>query len=178
MCNQFNRKEMHMSQNSAQQDTFSIKPIGFIRASDAEGSYVIEVLPPYVDALRQLEKFSHVVILWWADRHDNAADRNRLTTELPYAPGARAGVFACRSEYRPNPIAMTIMPILAIDHASGFVVLPWVDAFDGTPVLDLKPYVPSSDRIRDVKAADWMAEWPQWMEEAGEYFAAHPTLFG
>lgn len=167
-----------MSANQSQEKSFTINPIGFVRASDEEGSYGIEVLPPYADALQQLDKFSHVVILWWADQHDNASDRNIMTTELPYAPGMRAGVFACRSEYRPNPIAMTIMPILAIDHASGFVVLPWVDAFDGTPVLDLKPYVPSSDRIRDVKVADWMAEWPQWMEEAGEYFAAHQTLFG
>jgi len=53
------------------------------------------------------------------------------------------------------------------------VVLPWIDTFDGTPVLDLKPYIPISDRIRDFKVAEWLADWPDWMEDAGEYIAQH-----
>jgi len=67
---------------------------------------------------------------------------------------------------------------LGVDIESGWVALPWIDAYDGTPVLDLKPYMPVSDRIRDVNVADWLKEWPLWMEEAGEYFATHATDFG
>jgi tRNA (adenine37-N6)-methyltransferase len=155
-----------------------LKPVGVVQASDQEGEYRIKIYPEYSEALSQLEQFSHVMIIWWANEHDNEEDRSLLSTDLPYAPGVKAGVFACRSEYRPNPIGITIMPILAIDHAQGIVTLPWIDAFDGTPVIDLKPYMPTSDRIRDVRVAGWLSDWPLWMEEAGEYFSSHATNFG
>lgn len=157
---------------------FSVFPVGYVRVVEQEGKYEIRLLPPYQPALARLDEFSHVVVVWWADRHDRAADRKILTTELPYAPGIQAGVFACRSEYRPNPIGITVMPILAIDHQQGIITLPWIDAFDGTPVLDLKPYLPVSDRIRDVKVAGWMQDWPEWMEDADAFFAEKETKFG
>lgn len=158
--------------------TFSVFPVGHVCASEEEGKYGIKVLPQFIEALQQLDQFSHVMIIWWADKHDNPTDRKMLSAELPYAPGIRAGVYACRSEYRPNPIAITIMSILGVDLESGTITLPWIDAFDGTPVLDLKPYMPVSDRIRDVKVADWLSDWPLWMEDAGAYFASHETNFG
>lgn len=150
--------------------------IGNIHASD-EGAR-LEILPPYRPALKQLEQFSHVLIFWWADKHDNPADRNIMQTELPYAPGTSAGVFACRAEYRPNPIAVTVCPILHIDEINGLVILPWIDAFDGTPLLDLKPYIPVCDRVRDVKVAPWFAEWPECMEDAAAFFAEHTIETG
>lgn len=58
------------------------------------------------------------------------------------------------------------------------VILPWIDAFDGTPVIDLKPFIPSSDRVRDFRVAPWMAAWPEWMEDAGAYFVEHAVDFG
>ena len=156
----------------------SLKQIGVVQASDQEGIYALRIQPQYTQALKELDQFSHVMVIWWADRHDNSADRQILTTELPYAPGVKAGVFACRSEYRPNPIGITIMPILSVDEKEGLVVLPWIDALNGTPILDLKPYMPVSDRIREVKVADWISDWPVWMEDAGAYFASHETNFG
>jgi tRNA (Thr-GGU) A37 N-methylase len=125
-----------------------------------------------------IDQFSHIMIFWWADKVDTPQYRNIMKTELPYAPGIEAGVFACRSEYRPNPIAVTLMAILSVDIEKGIVLLPWIDAFDGTPVLDLKPYIPISDRIRDFKVAPWLSDWPDWMEDAPEYFAQHATDFG
>ncbi|MHC1784851.1 MAG: tRNA (N6-threonylcarbamoyladenosine(37)-N6)-methyltransferase TrmO [Anaerolineaceae bacterium] len=154
----------------------TVHAIGHVKAE--EGNFEIHVLPHFAPALEKLEDFSHVMILWWADRQDPVLGRNTLTVELPYAPGVQAGVFACRSEYRPNPIGVTVMPILGIDQEKGVLTLPWIDAFDGTPVLDLKPYLPVSDRVRDVKVADWMQDWPVWMEDAGEFFAKHETNFG
>lgn len=46
------------------------------------------------------------------------------------------------------------------------------------PIIDLKPYIPISDRIRDYKVAEWLADWPEWMEDAAEYFAEQATDFG
>lgn len=156
----------------------TINPIGRVIASDQYGKYEVHVFPEYAEALKLLDQFSHVMVIWWAHHHDNAQDRGILSTELPYARGTLAGVFACRSEYRPNPIGITILPILSVDEKAGVLTLPWIDASDDTPVLDLKPYIPSSDRIRDVSVASWCKEWPMWMEEAGEYFSAHATDFG
>ncbi|MBN1428002.1 MAG: SAM-dependent methyltransferase [Anaerolineae bacterium] len=158
------------------QETFQISPVGYVRA--AEGSFHIEILEPYRPALKELARFSHVMVLWWAHQADNPEQRAITTTELPYAPGIEAGVFACRSPYRPNPIALTTMFILDVDVENGIVTLPWLDTEDGTPVLDLKPYIPISERIRDVRVADWFAGWPEWMEDAGEFFAKNEVNMG
>jgi tRNA-Thr(GGU) m(6)t(6)A37 methyltransferase TsaA len=158
--------------------TYLLHPIGWVSASDETGSYLLQIDEPYRPALKQLDQFSHVMIFWWADQMDTEQFRNIMTCELPYAPGVEAGVFACRAEYRPNPIAVTTMPILSVDVENGIVVLPWIDAIDGTPLLDIKPYIPISDRIRDFKVAPWLADWPEWMEDAAAYFAEHEVDFG
>ena len=158
------------------QPTYNLHPIGYVRASG--GSFCLEILEPYRPALKEMRRFSHIMIFWWADQNDNPAQRAILTTELPYAPGVTAGVFACRSPYRPNPIALTTMFVLEVDEEKGLVILPWIDAEDGTPILDLKPYIPHSDRIRDVHVAEWMTDWPEWMEDAGEFFARNEINFG
>jgi tRNA (Thr-GGU) A37 N-methylase len=158
--------------------SYSLFPIGQVRVEEDTGFYAVEVFEPFRAGLALLDQFSHVTVIWWADRHDCAADRAILTTDLPYAPGVECGVFACRSEYRPNPIALTTMPILGVDCARGLVLLPWLDAAAGSPVLDLKPYLPVSDRIRDVQVAGWMQDWPVWMEDAGAFFATHATNLG
>jgi len=163
------------SGNSA---VYQLDPIGTVSASDEEERYTLQIDEAYRPALKALDQFSHALIFWWADQMDSREMRNELTTELPYAPGVEVGVFACRSEYRPNPIAVTTMPILDIDLEKGVVTLPWIDAYDGTPVIDLKPYIPISDRIRDYQVADWASDWPEWMEDAAAYFAEHPTDFG
>jgi len=158
--------------------TYRLHSIGYVRASDEEQSYILQIDEAYRPALKEMEQFSHVMVFWWADKMDTKQYRNIMTTELPYAPGVEAGVFACRSEYRPNPIAVTTMMVIDVDVKNGIVVLPWIDAFDGTPIIDLKPYIPISDRIRDYSVAEWLADWPEWMEDAAEYFAEHATDFG
>lgn len=77
---------------------------------------------------------------WWAAEHDNEASRSILQTDPPYAEDKRTGVFACRSEYRPNPIAMTVCPI-----------------------LDLKTYFPVCDRVKNATIPAWLRGWPEWM---------------
>ena len=148
---------------------FQIESIGYTRGP--EGGFRLEIFKPYRPGLGQLANFSHVMVFWWADQHDNVKSRQRVTTPLPYAEGVEAGVFACRSEYRPNPVAVTTCPILNIDEADGVVNIAYNDAFDNTPIIDLKPYLPVSDRVRDVKVAEWFSSWPDWYEDAGEFFA-------
>ncbi len=150
--------------------SFSLFPIG--KVISASYPFQIMVDKQFIEALDKLELFSHAHIFWWADKHDNEKDRNILTTDLsPYASGTEAGVFACRAPYRPNPIGLTTSPVLGIDKESGIIELAYIDAEEDTPVLDIKPYIPVSDRMKEVKTAHWFDNWSVWMEDAASFFA-------
>jgi tRNA-Thr(GGU) m(6)t(6)A37 methyltransferase TsaA len=144
---------------------FSIFPIGTVRRS--EKCTFIELFEPYRPALKQLDHFSHVMVLWWADQHDNEQSRARLQTKPPYAQGVVTGVFATRAEYRPNPIAVTTCKLLSVDEETGTIQVANIDAFDGTPVLDLKAYFPVCDRVERTTIPEWLSGWPVWMPEDG-----------
>lgn len=143
---------------------FKLMPIG--RVETREDGAAILIDPPYRKGLTHLEDFSHFMAIWWADQMDTPEHRQVLDTPLPYAGNINAGVFACRAEFRPNPIAVTICQCLDLDREKGRILVPYMDAFDRTPVLDIKPYFPVSDRVREVRTPDWVKDWPQWYEEA------------
>jgi len=144
---------------------FHIHPVGHIRRR--ADRVRVDILAPYRPALKQLGHFSHVLVLWWADRHDNQKSRNYLQTEPPYARGRMTGVFATRAEYRPNPIALTTCKLVGVDEENGVVRLAKIDAFDGTPVIDLKAYFPVCDRVADARLPEWLSGWPEWMPADG-----------
>ncbi|UCE14123.1 MAG: tRNA (N6-threonylcarbamoyladenosine(37)-N6)-methyltransferase TrmO [Candidatus Heimdallarchaeota archaeon] len=147
-------------------ETFTIFPIGYIKRTDDEVQ--IEILKKFIPALKQLEHFSHVQILWWANKVDNEEQRNKLDCVPPYGKNPPiTGVFATRAEYRPNPIALTTAKILNVDHESGLVKIQNIDAIDNTPVLDLKAYFPVCDRVREAFIPDWIVGWPDWLPEEG-----------
>lgn len=145
-------------------EQMTLLPIGRV-VRDERVALQIDV--PYRPALAHLADFSHVVALWWVTGHDNPQSREITRCELPYAPGVEAGVFACRSEYRPNPIGVTVCPIVDVDEAAGRVTVADIDAFDGTPLLDLKPYIGVTDRVQEIRQPPWFAEWPEWLPDEG-----------
>jgi tRNA-Thr(GGU) m(6)t(6)A37 methyltransferase TsaA len=142
---------------------YQIHPIGYVRSAE-DGSY-LEVLEPFRPALKQLDRFSHVIVLWWADQHDDEKSRNIMQCMPPYAEDELTGVFACRAEYRPNPVAITVCQLLAVDEEGGIVRVPYIDAYDGTPIVDLKAYFPVCDRVREAKVPEWISDWPEWVED-------------
>jgi tRNA (adenine37-N6)-methyltransferase len=148
-----------------------ISPIGVVRADDSKGRYALEIAEPYREGLLALSEFGRIHVLWWAHGMDDAKMRATLSCELPYAKGSRAGVFACRAEYRPNPVDLTSCGIIEVKEKEGIVVLDYIDAVDGTPIIDVKPYIPVCDRARDFKVAPWFRDWPEWIEDAGAFFA-------
>jgi len=149
----------------------TVRAIGRVRADDAKGYYALEVDEPYREGLLALGEFGRLNALWWAHGMDTLEFRGTLSCELPYAPGVRAGVFSCRSEYRPNPIALTSCGIGSVDVDTGLITLDYIDAVDGTPLLDIKPYIPVCDRARDVRVAPWFREWPDCIEDSAAFFA-------
>jgi tRNA-Thr(GGU) m(6)t(6)A37 methyltransferase TsaA len=155
-----------MSQsNHPPQTTYQVSPIGYVHRDDGGAS--IHILEPYRPALRQLERFSHVIVLWWAHQRDNQEFRGMLQCRPPYADDVLTGVFATRAEYRPNPVALTTSKILEVDQASGILRLGDIDAFDGTPVLDLKAYFPVCDRVQNASIPEWLDFGMDWMPDAG-----------
>lgn len=147
------------------EESHEIFPVGYVRREGA--STYVEVLQPYVPALKELERFSHVQVLWWFSQFDG--EMYRGVTQSDHAPydAPTLGVFACRSPVRPNPIGLTTARIVSVDHDRGVVEIANIDAFDGTPVLDLKAYLPSCDRVHEVRVAEWAVDWPQWLPEEG-----------
>ena len=143
-------------------------PIGKI--TNREGCVRIELKPEYAGGLEGLDGYGHVQVLWWADRCDNEADRSRLAVEKPYRKGPEVmGIFATRSPARVNPVAVSNAGVAYIDAAKGIVGLHYIDAADGTPVVDLKPYVPSLDRVEHPETPDWCRHWPGSCEESGSF---------
>jgi tRNA-Thr(GGU) m(6)t(6)A37 methyltransferase TsaA len=145
--------------------TMSLARIGTVRR--AEGKAWIEIDPPYRAGLEGLEEFSHCHVLWWAHEDFGFDARSILGGELPYAPGHRAGVFACRGPFRPNPIALTVCPITGVDREAGRVQVADIDAFDGSPVVDIKSYYRSCDRVRDPREPSWLPDWGSWLPDNG-----------
>lgn len=143
-------------------------PIGKIENENSEVRIVLD--PKYRKGLKGLTEYSHVQVLWWADGCDNEKDRGTLIEERPYKNGPeKIGVFALHSPERPNPIAVSNVNIAYVDAENGILGLYYIDAFDGTQVLDLKPYVPSVDRVEKPGVPDWCSHWPKSYEESGSF---------
>jgi len=100
----------------------------------------IEVGEPFRPGLAGLSGYSHAAILTWFDR----SHRN-LIVQKPRHSAEAKGVFALRSPARPNPIGLHVVGLLDVDVEAGVVTLDAIDALDGTPVLDIKPYFASTD---------------------------------
>ena len=127
-------------------DTSQI-PKGCGARHDAEG--ILEVLPEFEEGLLDIEGFSHLYVVWVFDR---AGGCELLAT--PPTDNRPHGVFATRSPRRPNPIGLTVVRLLGREGRR--LRVAGVDMLDGTPILDIKPYL-SSVAAGDLKRG-WLAE--------------------
>ncbi|WP_373483505.1 tRNA (N6-threonylcarbamoyladenosine(37)-N6)-methyltransferase TrmO [Acetobacterium sp.] len=145
-----------------------VKPIGTIHVQGE--NIFIELEEAYREGLEGLDGFSHINVFWWFSEFDNEEARKVLSGHQPYklAPEVM-GVFATRSPLRPNPIALTPVSVLEIDYQKGVIRIPYIDANDGTPVLDIKPYTPSLDRVENPKVPSWCDHWPKSVEGSGDF---------
>ncbi|MDX2343651.1 MAG: TrmO family methyltransferase [Acidimicrobiia bacterium] len=117
---------------------YQVVPIGHVRVD--QGGFAIVVSEQYRPALTELDGFSHLNILWWCDHLDGPAFREMTIAHKPYKAGPdQVGIFATRSPARPNPIALTAVPVLSLDNQAGVIQIAYIDAQPSTPVLDIKP---------------------------------------
>jgi tRNA-Thr(GGU) m(6)t(6)A37 methyltransferase TsaA len=132
---------------------FIATAVGYVKKPD--DAIFIEILPKFWPATLQLDKFSHMIILWWITGRDNPQDRSNLQGYPPKDNRELSGVFATRSPARPTPIGLSIVAITEIDEKNHRIKIDQIDARDGTPVVDIKPYMPFSDRVDDVQVPKW-----------------------
>jgi len=135
----------------------TLQPIGFLstpwrtlgecprngRQPDPAPECHAHVLPAFVPGLLALEGFSHLIVLYWLDRAGQAA----LQFSPPFDGNPR-GVFATRAPWRPNPIGLSVVAFDGFAEP-GRLRLRYLDCVDGTTLLDIKPYLPSTDAEPD-----------------------------
>lgn len=129
-----------------------LKPIGVIhslykekKGAPHQGRHenkesTIEIFEEYKPGLLDIDRCTHLIVLYWQDR----GNRSVLQTRTPWGPEIR-GVFATRSPNRPNPIGLCVVDLLERDGR--FVKVTGLDALDGSPLIDIKPYSPSIDSV-------------------------------
>jgi len=135
----------------------------------AKKGYSVKLSGEFAEGLSGLEGFSHVLVVWYASKAP-AWQPNMLTMERPYlnAP-ERMGVFATRSSARPNGVCVSVAAVSSLDVKKGVIGLWWIDAEDGTPVLDVKPYYRCSEYARDARYPAWCADWPESIEDSANF---------
>ena len=142
---------------------FEMRPIGFVRSPYQDRAQVpkgpcaehralgtLELQPELEAGLADIEGFSHLFVLWVFDR----AEGYDLVARVPLDEEVPHGVFASRSPRRPNPIGLTVVELLGRDGAS--LRVKGVDMLDGTPILDIKPYL--SGVAPEALRRGWVAE--------------------
>jgi tRNA-Thr(GGU) m(6)t(6)A37 methyltransferase TsaA len=137
---------------------FAVQPIGRIEKQGDRTFVRLDSV--YEPGLRGLEKWSHIWVFYWFDRNDSMAKRKTLLVHPRGNPqNPLTGVFATRSPVRPNLVALSLCRILSITN--NVIELNRIDAFDGTPVVDLKPYIRSIDQPdAPLSEPDWLKPKP------------------
>lgn len=138
-------------------DEIRFKPIGVIRSEHHNQEYTpiqpvfgpicegrIEVFPEFAEGLQDIEGFSHLIILYWFHEAKTTSLRAK-----PFLEDVNHGIFAIRAPCRPNPIGLSIVQL--IKREGNVLHLKGVDVLDGTPLLDIKPYVTHFDSFSDAR---------------------------
>ena len=136
-----------------------IKPIGYVKNKVIKNRFggvgkeisTIQLEKCYSGALKGIEDYSHVIIVYWMDKvkEHMIMHRPQGNPEVPIV-----GIFACRCPQRPNPIGITTVKLL--EQKDDQIIVQGLDILDGTPIIDIKPYWPQYDRPGKAKIPDWV----------------------
>jgi len=111
---------------------------------DSEGEFKIVLGRSYQQGLNKLDKFSYIYVIYYVHKLDRSP---RMLVKPPWAKGMEVGLFASRSPVRPNPIGLSIVRLKSIK--GNVLYTSGLDVFDGTPLLDIKPYIKDLDSKED-----------------------------
>jgi tRNA-Thr(GGU) m(6)t(6)A37 methyltransferase TsaA len=154
-------------------DSIDLRPIGFVEteASGYEVRHKDSISHVVLDsdleqALDGVEDFSHIYVLFWMHEVSEEARKSLKVHPRGRRDIPLLGIFATRTPHRPNPIGLTLVEILSIQGS--VITVRGLDAFDGTPVLDIKPF-DSWDAAENPKVPEW------WIRLQGERKEHHPN---
>jgi tRNA-Thr(GGU) m(6)t(6)A37 methyltransferase TsaA len=134
--------------------SFQMHPIGWIRK--AGNDVRIDIDPAFRDGLLGLEGFSHIIVCYWFHENDNPDDRRRLQVHPMKNPSnPLTGVFATHAPVRPNLIAMSTCRVISV-HGT-MIRIDAIDARNGTPVIDIKCYIPDKLKPSEISVPDWVS---------------------
>jgi len=144
---------------------FTVRPIGYVRSAYSHLEDVphphsawtddvcrIRLLRRHAGGLGGLEGYSHIIVLFWVHRSHGW----KMPKHHHKPPHVK--VFATRMPVRPNSIGLSAVELLEFSPDEGELVVRGLDALDGTPVLDIKPYIPNFDSRPDARLPQWVAE--------------------
>lgn len=119
----------------------------------------VKIFPEFCVGLEGLNNFSHITILYWFHLRDNEEERRTLQVVPRRHLGApQVGVFASRSPSRPNPIGLCVVKLIKIEECT--VTVKGLDALEGSPIIDVKPYLPRADAIPEARVPEWTSRGP------------------
>ena len=119
----------------------------------------VKIFPEFCAGLQHLNDFSHIIILYWFHLRDKENERRTLRVVPKRHPGApQVGVFASRSPSRPNPIGLCVAELVKVEECT--LVLKDLDAFENSPIIDIKPYIPRADSVPDARVPEWVLRGP------------------
>jgi tRNA-Thr(GGU) m(6)t(6)A37 methyltransferase TsaA len=120
----------------------------------------LRIFPEFCAGLKSIEGFSHLIILYWIHLRDNKEERQTLLVfPRRHAVNVETGVFACRSPSRPNPIGLCVVKLLKIEEC--LLTVEGLDALEGSPIIDIKPYIPRADSIPNAQVPEWTLQGPK-----------------
>ena len=127
------------------------------KANEKEAA--IRVFPEFCAGLKGIEQFSHLIILYWAHLRDTEEERRTLLVfPRRHAVNVETGVFACRSPSRPNPICLCVVELVKKEDC--VLIVKGLDALEGSPIVDVKPYIPRADSVPDARVPEWTSHGP------------------
>lgn len=122
-----------------------IQPTG-----DAAAAGTLEIYPPFCEALADLDGFSHIYVLYYF--HKISGWQPKV---IPFLDNQPHGLFATRAPRRPNPIGLSLLQITAVEGCQ--IMVSGLDILDGTPLLDIKPYIPQFEDPQNIRNG-WLGE--------------------
>lgn len=124
------------------------KPLTPIQSSRSELQGTVEVFPQYTEGLQGLEEFSHIFLFY--EFHRSGKEASLLVS--PFLDDRKHGIFATRYPYRPNPLGFSVVRLTS--RQENILFFTGADMLDGTPLLDIKPYIPDFD-VFDAQETGW-----------------------
>jgi len=156
-------KKPNKNSSLANSESFTIRPIGHVESAYAQTEDVahthtgwtadtsrIHLISRYAGGLGGLQGYSHIIVLFWVHR----AKEWKMPKDHQKPPHVK--LFATRMPVRPNPIGLSVVELLDFSCDSGVINVKGLDALDGTPVLDIKPYISNFDSYSNACVPDWI----------------------